>query len=523
MIVILLFTGVVLMVYLFLVKPYSYWAKKNVPTGKFIPVVEDVLNLILGRESMLDMVQRMYNKVPTGRYTGAYQFRSPIFLIKSPELIKEICVKDFDHFMNRRSILPKNDDDIWSKNLAALTDQPWKNMRSILSPSFTSSKMKSMFFLMCHNANNFVQHFIEKQEKIIEIEMKDSSTRYTIDVIASAAFGIQVDSLKDKDNEFYLMGTSLNNFSSPSRLFALFFYLFLPKVANFLKIPIFEKEIKSFFMNIVTDTLKIRKEKNIKRPDMLGLLMEARNEQQSDVLADTTEGTLDVPPEKLDTKNMKHKLSDIDIASQVFVFFFAGFETVSSAMCFVAYELAANPDVQQKLIDEIDDNRPSNGLPTYETIANMAYLDMVISETLRKWPIAAAMDRVVTKPYTIPPEHPHEKPVHLNVDDIVVVPIYGLHHDPLYYENPEKFDPERFSPENRRKIDPYTYLPFGIGPRSCIGNRFALLEIKALFFFILTHFEIVPIEKTQIPIKIKKSAFNLTSENGFPLGFKKRR
>lgn len=103
-----------------------------------------------------------------------------------------------------------------------------------------------------------------------------------------------------------------------------------------------------------------------------------------------------------------------------------------------------------------------------------------------------------------------------------MVSIAGLQRDPQYFPNPLKFDPERFSPENRKKIDPYTYIPFGIGPRNCIGNRFALMEVKALISKILCHFEIVPIEKTEIPIKMKKGAFTFLPENGIHLGLKRR-
>ncbi|KAK9873666.1 hypothetical protein WA026_023529 [Henosepilachna vigintioctopunctata] len=191
-------------------------------------------------------------------------------------------------------------------------------------------------------------------------------------------------------------------------------------------------------------------------------------------------------------------------------------------MCFMAHELAVNVDVQMKLIQEIDENRNEDGVLSYETIANLAYLDMVVSESLRKWPVAVFTDRMVTKPYTIKPELPDEMPLSLEVGDQVIVPIIGLHYDTKYFENPEKFIPERFSPENRKNINPYTYLPFGVGPRNCIGSRFALLEIKAVFFHILSHFEIVPVEKTNIPLQISEKSFNFTSVNGFPLGLKRR-
>jgi cytochrome P450 family 9 len=145
-----------------------------------------------------------------------------------------------------------------------------------------------------------------------------------------------------------------------------------------------------------------------------------------------------------------------------------------------------------------------------------------VSEALRKWPPAIAVDRVCTKPYTIEPKTPDEKPVHLENNSLIWLPIMGLHRDPQYWPDPDRFDPERFSEENKANINSYAFLPFGSGPRNCMGSRFALLETKTLFFYILSRFEIVPVEKTQIPLQLSRKTFNVTAEKGFWLGFKRR-
>lgn len=103
------------------------------------------------------------------------------------------------------------------------------------------------------------------------------------------------------------------------------------------------------------------------------------------------------------------------------------------------------------------------------------------------------------------------------------IPIYGLHHDERYFKNPEKFDPERFSIENRDQIDPDTYLPFGIGPRNCIGSRFALMEIKTIIYYLLLTFDFEVTKKTQIPIKLSKNPTQLQTEKGVFVGFKPRK
>jgi cytochrome P450 family 9 len=97
-----------------------------------------------------------------------------------------------------------------------------------------------------------------------------------------------------------------------------------------------------------------------------------------------------------------------------------------------------------------------------------------------------------------------------------MIPIHGFHHDPQYFPEPEKFDPERFSPENRHNIDPDTYLPFGVGPRNCIGSRFAIMEVKTIIYYLMVNFQLCPSEKTQIPLKLMKKplAIGMKTEKG---------
>ncbi|RZB40136.1 p450 domain containing protein [Asbolus verrucosus] len=192
-------------------------------------------------------------------------------------------------------------------------------------------------------------------------------------------------------------------------------------------------------------------------------------------------------------------------------------------MCFMSYELGVNPDVQERLIREVDETMETcNGKLTYEALLSMKYMDMVVSESLRKWPNAVTTDRLCIKPYTIQAKNADEKPLLLEKNTTVWIPIFALHRNPQHFPDPDKFDPERFNDENKGNIKPYTYLPFGAGPRNCIGSRFALLETKTLFFYILSKFEIVPVEKTQIPVQLSRKQFNLTSEGGFWFGLKRR-
>ncbi|VEN39385.1 unnamed protein product [Callosobruchus maculatus] len=387
-------------------------------------------------------------------------------------------------------------------------------MRSILSPCFTSSKMKAMFPLMTGCAERFTQHLLSLKQDQIRLEMKETFTRYATDVIASTAFGIEVDSMKQPDNPFYLMGKRATTFDYWKTM-RFFMNVLVPKVCQIFRIRILDDETMSFFVNLVEDTIRMREEKGIVRPDMIHLMMEARKGKYNK----SEEGTNDETSMSHVDDTTLRSITNMDVAAQAMIFFFGGFETSSNLMSFMAYELAGHQEVQTKLRKEIEDTwNECNGKLTYEALLKMKYLDMVISETLRKWPINIATDRLCTKAYTIEPAGDEERALHIQKGTYLSFPTYAVQHDPKYFPDPDKFDPERFSSENVHKVLPYTYLPFGAGPRSCIGNRFALLETKALFFYLLKSFQIVYIDKSCVPLVISKTNFNFAMEGGNWLG-----
>nr|XP_023017890.1 cytochrome P450 9e2-like [Leptinotarsa decemlineata] len=533
-----LIIGVALLVTLFYymcVKPMYYWQEKGVKQTDPVWIFGDNLGTTFGTESFIDMVDRCYNKFSGNRYHGIYEMSQPTLLIKDPELLKKITVKDFDHFMDHKPIVPEEVDQLWNKNLFSLRGKKWREMRPILSPSFTSSKMRTMFILMSKCAEDFVNHFLKKDQVCFELEMRDTFTRFANDVIATAAFGVKVDSLEAPNNEFYLMGKEATNFGgivNMIKFFGLVFWSFVPKLCRFISdicrvggffgISFISRSVNNFFQKLVDDTIKTREENNIIRPDMIHLLMEAKkgiHHNEETVEVDTGFATV---KEANMGKGHIAELTNTDITAQALIFFFAGFDSVSSLMCFMAHELAVNSDIQIRLRKEINETSVScGGSITYEALLKMKYMDMVVSETLRKWPSALVTDRICTKPYTIVPVTADENPVHIEKKTLIMIPIFGIHRDPKYYPDPLRFDPERFSDENKGNINTFAYMPFGLGPRNCIGSRFGLLETKLIFFHLLFHFELVPVEKTSIPMKLAKGTFNLMAEGGFWLGLKR--
>lgn len=129
------------------------------------------------------------------------------------------------------------------------------------------------------------------------------------------------------------------------------------------------------------------------------------------------------------------------------------------------------------------------------------------------------LERACTKDYTL--TNSKGQKIQINRDDHVVVPISGFHYDPNYFSNPEKFDPERFSEENKQE-SAVAYMPFGLGPRRCIAGRLALMQNKIFFIHLLSKFTIIKNEKTQVPIQYQKGMAFLRAANGIWLDLKLR-
>lgn len=317
-------------------------------------------------------------------------------MIRDPELIKKLAIKEFDHFQDHNGVIDSNTDPLLGNALTALRGQKWKDMRSTLSPAFTGSKMRLMFELI-NECGEQVSNYFQKQNasdvgtKIVD--MKDLFSRFTTDVIATCAFGIKVDSLSNKDNEFFKMGRTLLNGSKLSGFFKVFLFRTIPKVAAFFNIKFFNENLTKFFKSLILDTITLRESKNILRPDMINIIMQVRkgdlNKEVQDEKPQLNEGfaTVELNVSKSDVKK---EWSDDELVAQCLLFFLAGFDTSSTLLSFLGNELALNPEIQAKLCREIDETVESMKTEklTYERLQTIKYLDMVISECLRKWPPA---------------------------------------------------------------------------------------------------------------------------------------
>lgn len=212
--------------------------------------------------------------VDSGGFRGSYNFFKPQLIISEPEVMKQIFIKDFDHFMDRPTIT-QDKDSIQSDMLGNKLGEEWKALRSIMSPTFSSGKMKNMFPLVCKNADTLTTFCLQQASTNPSLVMRDIYSRYVIDNIASCAFGIECDSLTKENPVFAQMAEKF--FSTTfSGLMKVMVQMSFPRVLRVLGMSPDGPEME-FFRSVVEETIRSREASGQKRGDFLDLMLEARD------------------------------------------------------------------------------------------------------------------------------------------------------------------------------------------------------------------------------------------------------
>lgn len=427
----------------------------------------------------------------------------PTLIIRDPGMLKQIMIRDFDYFVNREANHGIETDKLLSSSVLLLRDHKWREMRTMLSPIYTSSKMKYMYELLTECMDEFIDVYEQKAKAnggSTEIETHDVFARCTADGIATTALGFKGDCVKNEKSKIYEIADNMEtDFTNPTTITLTFL---LPFMFKLFRLQTFRKSIHEFFLTNVLSEIQRRRDGKISRPDVIQLLVHAKEGQLKMESGDADE--LSYNDAKL--KKMT-SWTDEDLVGQALVFFLGGFETTATLMQVLSYELALNLEVQQTLIDEVDEVLQELGDKTisYDQLIKMKFLDMVVSEALRKRPSFPATLRNCSKDYLLKDEE-NGKSYKIKTGTTVFIPFEEMHLDPKYFPEPNNFDPYRFSDENKSKIQSGTYMPFGIGPRICIGSRYAILEAKLLLFYIMAKFRIEKCDKT--PSKLTRTQGN---------------
>ncbi|XP_025103422.1 cytochrome P450 3A5-like [Pomacea canaliculata] len=422
---------------------------------------------------------------PYGHVFGTFFVSKPMLVVSDLDIVKEILVKDFNNFVDRFFIVDTFPP-VVDKGLFFTGGSTWKRLHRLMTPTFTVGKLKNMSHFMDRCAKILKDNLREKTNHKEVIDTNDVFGAFTMDVVAGTAFGLETNSQTQPAEPFVKSMKNMFHKMSGRRTQLLLFvgmFPFMSPLIRRLGKGIFTGEESDFLVNSVYRMVDERRQaiEDKKRTDFLQLLVNAE---------DTG---LDVAQKRMTRE---------EVAGQGFVILIGSYETTTTTLQYLTYNLAKNQDVQQRVYEEMRDELGDED-PTYDNVGRLKYLDTVIQETLRVFPPVPLITRKALESRTI-------KGVTIPAGMGVGIPIYSIMHDPDYFDDPEEFRPERFSELKSSKIPSILLeLPFGYGPRQCIGMRLALLEIKFAAVRILRHFRFLPCEDT--PDKIEFGKSGLTS------------
>ncbi|XP_059045007.1 cytochrome P450 6B7-like [Achroia grisella] len=495
--------------YLYNVRNFDYWEKRGIAYEKPVVFFGSVIKTYTLQESMTTTINRIYDKYPKEKLVGAFRTTTPILVIKDPAMVKQVIISDFIYF-HERGIVPGKSLEPMFKNLFFGEGDLWRLLRQRLTPAFTSGKLRAMFPLIIERAEHLRARALKAAVNGSTMDARDLMARYTTDFIGACGFGLEADSLNDEDAAFRQLGIKIFTFDIQDALVVLLKDMF-PVMARNLRIM---GKVENELTLLVKEILRKRNYKPSGRHDFIDLLLECKN--QGTVIGQSIEKFNDDGT----PKEAKLEFDEVIIAAQVFVFFAAGFETSSSATSFTLHQLAYNQEVQKKVHKEIDTILAKyNNKLSYDAIKEMTYLTWTFKEAMRIFPSLGFLARTCRKKYTFPDSD-------LTIDEGVniIIPLQSFHNDPAYWNNPEEFRPERFHPDEFNETQKSVYLPFGDGPRNCIGARLGLMQSLAGLTAILSQFSVEPAPETKRYPTIDPTSHVVQSiSGGLPLLFNVRK
>ena len=409
--------------------------KYSLPFYSFKPWVK------LGQPIRLfEHLLKTYGNIACYKFMG-----TPIVFINDPDYIREILVTQASSFVKERTV--RRMKVLLGEGLITSDDPIHMRQRKIAAPAFHRQRINAY-------ADQIVAcavHQRDQWQPDQQIDIAAASMSLSLEIVARTLFDTEVTadirSINDEVNT--IMG--LYNF-----------IVAFPRLENFLHLPIPKlikfRKAKARLDAVVNRLIREHRESAARgepdRGDLLSMLLVSTYESE-------------------DNKDEQSQgMSDDQVRDEVLTIFLAGYETVANGLAWTWYLLSQNADAEARLHAELDavlGTGPTQRLPTLADYPALRYTEQVFAESMRLYPPAWAMGRMSTKPitlgpYTIPPG------AHFFFSQ------YIMGRDPQYFPDPLRFDPDRFTPENKATRAKFTYFPFGGGSRQCIGESFAWME-----------------------------------------------
>ena len=325
-----------------------------------------------GNEYILDLCKEFKDE----KFFGYFSLGKPMLVVQDLEMVKTMKTKDFRHFPDTqdenisRTMRTGGDlDSLFNHNIGSARGDEWRDVRSSLSPVFTSGKMKAMMKFIVEVSENLLKE-MEKKSEIGEFELKDVTGKFSLDALASCAFGIDFNSFGGAKSSAFVEHASQLFKQDIWGLLAIFKFLpGVPRLFQMLNINVQKPKTTKFFKDIVTDTLRARANSGEKRNDIIDMMVDAMKQIAMEKEEDEMEHEQFEQDMKF-THKQKRKMTEQDIVSNLIVLLIVGYDTTGMTLAAILWALSENPDVQEKLRREVDDAWELGGgvFPDYSTI-----------------------------------------------------------------------------------------------------------------------------------------------------------
>nr|ULR85460.1 cytochrome P450 [Spodoptera frugiperda] len=460
----------------------NYWRKRGVAFYQRNKTVGPLWEFMTGERPLFQVFNELYWRYEKEPVVGMGSLDSPGLYVKDPTNIQFITQTDFQKF-NHRGITVLEDDHL-ANNVLFLHGQKWKVLRQKMTPLFTTAKLKNMFYIIDKSVQDFVEHLKQHPEKL-KGNTYEHLSHFCTAALAAAVFGITTKSTFD--SPFRVMAKEA---MTPTLMSNIRFAInnLSDTLFRALRLKFFKNQEK-FFIGAIKEVLKQRRSDSTVRHDFIDL---CKDIQKSGPMVDSETGYSLEPTDEI-------------LAAQAFFFFLAGIDPTTAGMFGSLYELGRHPEIQKRVQDEVDTIfEKYGGKLTYDAVLELKFTECVLNEGLRLHTPIGFNSRQCVEDSVLPVGNvPVEKGTK------IFIPMYELHHDPKYFPEPERFDPDRFT---RGEVSDMTYMPFGIGKRLCIGARYARMQILTAIAHILRNYTLVTHIK-EGGVRYRKEQFQVRLDN----------
>lgn len=396
------------------------------------------------------------------------------YQISDPEIVHDLLVKQAANF-HKAQIVRDVFKPFVGNGLIISEGDFWKRQRKLVQPAFHSKRIESYGQAMVEHTQKMLDGWRDGESRFIDREMM----KLTLSIVCKTLFDADVSGEAERVGELLTQTLDASN-ERINAVVRLPEWVVTPRRAE-------QKRMVAELDTILQRFIDERRASGDDRGDLLSMLLMAVDSDDNS------------------------QMTDMQLRDEAMTLFIAGHETTAMSLAWAWYLLSQNPECMRKLREEVD--TVLNGrAPTLEDLPNLPYGEQVIKETMRLYPAAPGVGREPIEETTIA-GYPVPKGALVNVS------IYAMHHSDRYFEKPERFNPERFSPENEKLIPRYAYLPFGAGPRVCVGFQFAMMEARLILATIAQRFDLALVPNQEV---IPEQLVTLRPKHGIQMRLKVR-